>query len=121
MTTPNSTVRSDSDLKGGETSDPDTLIARLTEAARKSLLIPSSDTKALEAAVTDLSTLALVAAKRIEVVEAAQLNLVRRATHYTNGGIDRALACIEELSKRPSTQWGEIVTAIRALKTEISA
>lgn len=55
---------------------------------------------------------------RVQAVEAAQINLVRRADHYRNGGIERAAREIEELSKRPSTQWGEIVKAIRALKEE---
>lgn len=55
---------------------------------------------------------------RLAAAEAAQLNLVRRAEHFRNGGIERAAHEIEELSKRPSTQWGEIVRAIRALKEE---
>lgn len=56
------------------------------------------------------------AAARIEAVEAAQLNLVRRGEHFRNAGIEKAAALVEELSKRPSTQWGEIVKEIRALK-----
>lgn len=64
----------------------------------------------------DIANLLITAAERIKVVEATQLNLVRRGEHFRNAGIEKAAALIEELSKRPSTQWGEIVKEIRALK-----
>ncbi len=51
----------------------------------------------------------------LEKAEAAQLNLVRRGAHFRNAGIKQAAALVEELSKRPTTKWGEVKTAILAL------
>lgn len=58
---------------------------------------------------------------RVEAAEAAQLNLVRRGAHFRNAGIRQAAELVEELSKRPKTQWGEVKASIIALQdTKIS-
>lgn len=96
--------------------DPDTLVTRLlgyTYDWNGSEMADEAD------ALTEVKCgLLREAAAHIRAVEAAQLNLVRRGQHFKNGGIEQAAKLVEELSKRPSTQWGEIVMAIRALKEE---
>jgi hypothetical protein len=110
----NSTARSDSDLQGG--GGCDTLVDRL----RSQTFDWNGSEMADEAPSLHEIKCGLLreAAARIEAVEAAQLNLVRRGDHFRNAGIERAAALVEEMSKRPATRWGEIVTAIRALKVE---
>lgn len=94
--------------------DPDTLITRLrgyTYDWNGSEMADEAD------ALTEVKCgLLRAAAARIEAVEAAQLNLVRRGTHFRNAGIRQAADLVEELSKRSKTQWGEIKASIMALQ-----
>ncbi|GAO78630.1 hypothetical protein [Sphingopyxis sp. C-1] len=97
--------------------DPDTLVTRLLGYTYD---WDGSEMADEAEALTEVKCgLLREAAAHIRAVEAAQLNLALRAQAFKNAGIEQAAALIEELSKRPSTQWGEIVKAIRALKEDV--